>query len=250
MHSKCWASTLGGCSKKLSREHIISAAFFEGSDITVTGFDWTGEGSFTVSLSSATAKILCSKHNTGLSDLDSEIKGIGRTFKCYSEAVIDWSPNSSEENYFGNVDGTKFERWMPKTVLNVICASPKRYGGFKPDRYLADLVFGHVGFNYGTGMGLYFLNSDIYAGELIISNLVSVRPLIISVEGQVGLFGAIVTFWGFPFFLKTIPWTENLRLEFRGNDLIDNRLYHLEFLESFTDRLVALGPKIRFQYEA
>ena len=65
----CWARGLGGCSDKISREHYVSAALFDDAKITVHGFAWCKEAPVTIGIGSATAKILCSKHNSDLLSL-------------------------------------------------------------------------------------------------------------------------------------------------------------------------------------
>ena len=189
MQRKCWAAPLGKCSPKLSREHIISAAFFDGNKITAAGFDWTREKVVEIPLSSAVAKVLCENHNNGLSDLDTAIKEIGERFK----SVITMKSTSAAA---GSIDGSKFERWLLKTTLNVICTSPKMYQNFWPDEYLAALVFGHIKFDYSTGMGLYAVHPKLYGNFTDAWNFVNVRPLILAIEGDMGLLGVLITFWG------------------------------------------------------
>ncbi|TKS60132.1 MAG: hypothetical protein EWM72_01597 [Nitrospira sp.] len=217
MRNRCWAASLGGCSEKLSREHIISAAFFEGNNIKAAGFDWTGDKVAEISLKNAVVKVLCKSHNSKLSELDTEIRKISECFSQFNQAVVGGADSSKHSNQFvGQVNGVKFERWLLKTTLNVICASPKKYISFWPDEFLASLVFGKIKFDYHTGMGLYFIHPNLY-GNLVSSwNFVNVRPAILTIEGDTGLIGAIISFWGMPFFLKVAASTENLCLNVKG----------------------------------
>jgi hypothetical protein len=66
----CWASCLGNCSDKLSREHLISEGLFLEDLMTVEGFSWCAGKPVQVGLANLTAKILCVRHNNDLSDVD------------------------------------------------------------------------------------------------------------------------------------------------------------------------------------
>ena len=250
MGNKCWAASLGGCSGKPSREHIVSAAFFDGDNITVAGFDWTGDKAEEIPLKGAVAKVLCEKHNNQLSELDTEIKKIGASFREFSRIVFGKPESIKTPNHFvGRVDGARFERWLLKTTLNVICASPKKYNNFWPDEFLASLVFGKTKFDYRTGMGLYSIHPNLY-GNLISSwNVVNVRPAILTIESDTGLLGVIITFWGMPLFLKTAAFNENMRLDVNGFNLIDEKLYHTKVVRSLRDGQLADFPRLEFVYE-
>ena len=250
MGNKCWAASLGGCAGKPSREHIVSSAFFEGGNVTAAGFDWTGEKVQEISLKSAVAKVLCMRHNNQLSELDTEIKKIGKSFKEFTRTVVtDTEQLKSPNQFVAKVNGTLFERWLLKTTLNVICASPKKYSNFWPDEYLACLVYGKTKFNYKTGMGLYFLNPKLYGNMINSWNVVNVRPLIMTIEGDTGLMGVVITFWGMPFFLKTAAYTENLRLDVNGFNLIDEKLYHSKSIYSLEEGKLVDFPRLEFNYE-
>src|SRR4051794_31716079 len=66
----CWAACLGNCADKPSREHIVSRGLFIGDTVRVEGFHWCKTGPREVGLASLTAKILCKKHNSDLSEVD------------------------------------------------------------------------------------------------------------------------------------------------------------------------------------
>ena len=67
--SECWATPLGDCAGKISREHIITRGIFENDETSVQGFPWCPEP-VRISLNGFTAKILCEKHNSALSTAD------------------------------------------------------------------------------------------------------------------------------------------------------------------------------------
>lgn len=80
----CWARSLGGCAAKISREHIVSAALWDGPNITVVGLPWCKDAAKPIGLSSLTAKILCRDHNTALSDVD---KSAAASFRALQRSI-------------------------------------------------------------------------------------------------------------------------------------------------------------------
>jgi hypothetical protein len=69
---KCWAAHVGGCSEKISREHLISRSLFPNPTVLVEGFDWC-EKPRKVGIDTLTRKILCTHHNSALSTADEVI---------------------------------------------------------------------------------------------------------------------------------------------------------------------------------
>jgi hypothetical protein len=76
----CWAASLGDCGGKLSREHTISGCLFPSGKVTVEGFDWCPNGPKTIGVAGLVRRILCERHNSSLSELDSAM------LKCF-EAI-------------------------------------------------------------------------------------------------------------------------------------------------------------------
>jgi hypothetical protein len=72
MPSTCWASPLGHCSDKISREHWVSRAFFTAPSVSIKGMAWCKLEEKTIGIDSAVAKVLCQHHNSVLSPLDTE----------------------------------------------------------------------------------------------------------------------------------------------------------------------------------
>lgn len=120
--SKCWAYALGGCSEKLSREHLVSAALFpDATTVTVSGFPWCAGETKTVGLASLTSKMLCSTHNGCLSPLDS---AAGAAFKVFGNAAMlvnrrlaTNSPRFKVRHF--RINGFLLERWLLKTLINL-----------------------------------------------------------------------------------------------------------------------------------
>ena len=117
----CWANSLGNCSGKLTGEHIISNSILD-KKIKVKGFSWCKDEPKEVGSSSLTGKILCEKHNNGLSTFDSEAKqfvSVIDNFCKKSENFKKFGFRKKDIPIIHKVDGTKLERWCCKTLINV-----------------------------------------------------------------------------------------------------------------------------------
>ncbi|MBX7121745.1 MAG: hypothetical protein K1X42_06405 [Opitutaceae bacterium] len=145
----CWAQCLGGCTTKISREHIISKDYFGGQVISVSGFPWCNGKEVKVGLSSLVKKHLCTAHNSILSPLDSAAGDFIRVFGAM-RAIRDnraRSPLRAFHPVQHQVNGTRLERWCLKTLINLTCDGGKLIGagshapGVVPD-YLVRICFG------------------------------------------------------------------------------------------------------------
>jgi hypothetical protein len=155
----CWAECLGGCSEKISREHPISRSLFLGNEVTVHGFPWCKTVPVKIGLQSFTTKILCTKHNSDLSDLDD----IGAdAFKDLREMTRLSNVRSKPKHQIWTVkryriDGPGLERWFLKTSINLAFGGPYRIGKDsavvgQPSRRLVEIAFGLTQFQGGAGL--------------------------------------------------------------------------------------------------
>jgi len=183
---ECWAKALGGCSAKLSKEHVISnsaigdVVHFEATKGVQQGI---GAGSLKIS-------VLCSVHNSALSEVDKEGAKLVNAVKAYrttSSAKLLLSAGAPTE-YRVEVNGRRFERWAIKTFLNATAASVGlAKGSLLPPialhgGHILDYVFGRS--RECPGAGLYWLNpatSPVEAGERNRKNL-RVAPMSDDVE--------------------------------------------------------------------
>jgi hypothetical protein len=160
--SRCWAHALGGCSEKISREHLISAAIFPDTDfVDVSGFPWCQGKIKTVGLASVTSKILCSTHNSLLSPVDS---AAGVASKAFNDCAILTNKRLSENSskvkvrHF-RINGILLERWLLKTLIN-LCSQSGLLIGSKaekkniPDESLVRVCFGLERFAGKSGLYL------------------------------------------------------------------------------------------------
>jgi hypothetical protein len=121
--ASCWAPCLGNCSNKQSREHLVTQSLFLGDSIKVQGFPWCKTKPVEIGLASATAKILCQKHNNDLSVIDSAGKEASEVFRelvRQLEARVKLKPRPWTVKKF-KLDGYKLERWFLKTLINLCC---------------------------------------------------------------------------------------------------------------------------------
>ena len=108
---RCWASCLGDCGNGSSREHYVSDGIFDGESVTVVGLPWCRDEPRTVGLSSAVANILCSTHNSALSDFDNEAAKLSKFLvKAYRH------PQRGDSV---SLNGYLLEKWALKTFLNL-----------------------------------------------------------------------------------------------------------------------------------
>lgn len=245
---RCWAKCIGTCSKKWSKEHIVSKSVFEGKTANVTGFDWTGKDSFEIPISKHYAHILCKKHNEELSPLDNEAKKIKNTFKLfYEEASKKFNNPTMNINACCKVNGHRFERWLLKTTINHLVYSPKRYSNYIPEHYLVELVFGQRNFDYDNKWGLYFVTPVLYGNLRQPTGTVAVMPIKISKEERQILLGSVVIVFGCVFFIKVVT-TNNLRIDYNGSNLMDEKMYHPNEIGLFSDGIYDNTIKLKFDY--
>lgn len=138
-HSKCYAKSLCDCSKTISREHYVSRSLldlFEGDLFQASGFSWIHDsGNKLLSKKALSSNILCQRHNTALSGLDT-------LAKKYFRFVLGKTPNQSVMI----VRGSELERWMLKIYCGVIASGTIKCQGVPlpkilPSRELLDILF-------------------------------------------------------------------------------------------------------------
>src|SRR5262245_53252730 len=118
-HASCYLNYLRDCSPTISREHFISHGIMkelgENGVIRISGFHWQPEGERKrpISMSSLTGKVLCSRHNTMLSPLDSKALRFFKSFLIAGDEFQDPQLKLVERVWLFN--GHDLERWMLKS---------------------------------------------------------------------------------------------------------------------------------------
>ncbi len=162
-HPKCYARNTGKCSRRISREHIISDSllrlFEHNKTVKVAGLSWLPEKEFRLfSRNSFGSNILCTYHNSILSKYDAEIEAFA---KCLIDYDADFN-NSSPKSEHKKFKGAYIENWMLKTVCNIIAANQVLREGVPIPCILKD-VYIEILFNgipWQEGWGLYFKIPD------------------------------------------------------------------------------------------
>lgn len=160
--NNCWAKVLGGCSEKMSGEHIISKnQFGDSKKITVGGFPWCRGGTKEIGINSATSNVLCRTHNSALSPTDTAAGKLLAAFELIAER--DAEARRTARTFHPDVrevPGDDFERWMLKTTINLALMQPPlpssgMFEGGAPARRYVEIAFGLASFS--PEEGLYYV---------------------------------------------------------------------------------------------
>jgi hypothetical protein len=191
--------------EKITREHLVSQCLFEGDEIIVQGFPWCLNEPKSIGLSNLVAKILCKKHNSDTSELDSTAL---RAFDVFRESIrINNVRGKMKKQPLWNVkrfeiDGPLLERWFLKTLINLSFGNqwtigPGSHAEGTPSKELVEIVFGVRRFEKGGG--LYIAGR---AGEQIDSmDRVNFTPM----TDRNNLMAGRFNFRGYTFFLSLVP---------------------------------------------
>jgi hypothetical protein len=229
-YSQCWASCLGDCEGVISHEHLVSECLFPDGGISVQGLDWCKDFPKAIPIKTFTGKILCERHNYGLSEVDAAVMQSLDTLK---EAVILHAKREKVRarqwhvKHF-NTDMLLLERWCLKTLINLnqhdgFPINPEASEPNKPTKELVEVAFGHKGFVDPSGLYVIFRSGDLFTlneGDLSISTM------------RVGerLAGAEFSLWGVPFFLNLLATPYPIQ----GATLLRHKIEHC--FQTFDDK--------------
>lgn len=200
----CWAAALGGCSSKLSREHIVSGGLWSAPVINVVGFPWCKDEPTRIGTASFVARHLCRHHNSRLSETDAEAK---RVSEILSECASLLQKRSRRPDRISPVrryqaDGLLFERWLLKTLVNTALVKERRetkwidsHGALgSPPYEIIRVAFGLQSFSPPKGLyGAATLDEDVATGL----QRLDFAPLF--EESSRFLIGGVFTFFGHRF---------------------------------------------------
>lgn len=197
-YPKCYAKHLGNCDGK-SAEHYISKSVLEViGPVEVTGFPWLKQGtSKAISHNALTAKVLCSNHNSALSNLDSEASKFINHLK-----LLDSKETARNLELVPSklvVDGLRLEKWILKTLCGIMASGNfmtdgKGHGSVAVPEYFVDLLYKDD--LWKTGIGLYTelsnrIRIDAFRG-------IGYAPVIVKSGTHSTIVGIDIHFWGFP----------------------------------------------------
>lgn len=202
MRAGCWAAGLGDCGGKLSAEHVMSAALWAGPVIKASGGPY-GRAPRDIGVANLTAKVLCQRHNSRLSEVDTA--GV-RAFETLTHTIALANarrllPAQPWMRHGLSVDGPRLERWFLKTAINVGLVLKKTpvwaYDGAtgSPSPEIVEMAFGLRPIS--APMGLY---ASARVGDDIISNEEIVCEILYNTSSAIG--GASFRFRGFGFVLN------------------------------------------------
>lgn len=157
---KCWASCLGGCDPKISREHYLSANILGDGPVRLKGLSWCRSEFREISAASCTRKILCERHNRALSPLDEQGGNAWKQLHIFSASAAKARtlPAGARPTSFRiqTVDGAQFERWFLKTVIDVAYLDDADGVPWVPPTEWVEIVYGRRPFP--SDCGLYMVN--------------------------------------------------------------------------------------------
>lgn len=146
IYRKCWANCLGDCAGPMSREHIFSqsvARKHAKNAMAVMGMANMRDGP--IGADGPKARILCDYHNSKLSPLDSEAKHLADGLHRFVDGA---------ESTIVHLDGSLFERWALKTVINHMAAGFGHSKKWLPNEQLVRCAFGLEPLPKGCGLCL------------------------------------------------------------------------------------------------
>ena len=198
-HPKCFLAVTRDCSGKISKEHYVSESVLEQIDymIGVEGLPGIPPGEQRrISTPNLAASVLCTRHNSALSPLDSTGANFFRAVK-----------NMSSSNYDGGekvlaFNGRDIERWMLKTMYGMLASKllQPRFGrriGADIDALCADLLYDKIPFVPGRGL---FIRTEI-GHTVATERAIAVQPVTNNVEQTIN--GLRFNMVGFDFLLTT-----------------------------------------------
>jgi hypothetical protein len=157
-HPKCYMRSTADCSTKISSEHYISDTILaEFPKLRTSGLPWYGPGETHVSAKSLTSNILCTRHNSAMSPLDTEGRGVLVGIRDCLNHVSKRS--LSTKPLFRIVSGEAFELWGLKTLMGLLGANVARTDGQSTLEHFAleerTIVRALTGGGLPDGYGLY-----------------------------------------------------------------------------------------------
>lgn len=215
---KCWASVLGDCDS-ISREHLVSKCLFKDS-VQIQGYSWLPKGEIkTIGINSLVSNVLCKKHNSMTSDLDTASLDSWLLAREHSRLInLRRKIKSTHwKNVSFTIDGLLLERWCLKVMTNMFYSkSIKLIQGWVPPDDLVHIIFGSKPLSQEAGLGFFTTVGDKYR----ISDSISFNP-VFSNQNPIGSIIdfrgiAVVVTWDFP--VCKVPIPPQILPEKVGND--------------------------------
>lgn len=165
-HSKCYARELGDCSETITREHYISENILKLLNVTeVAGAAWHADPDELVPASPRwlASKMLCDRHNSALSPLDSEAGRFIDTLLRFDHALRDSAPPVTTEDVTCN--GADIERWMLKVLVGMAYGGAFKTAEIRHDAPVVPTLFGERNWPAGWGLSVVPSSSPIWGHQ-------------------------------------------------------------------------------------
>jgi len=194
----CWAASLGDCDGRLTGEHTVSKCLLPKGVVTVKGLHWCLDEPITVGISSLTRNILCKKHNSDLSKVDTYAKTALDTLAASMDLAT--LRNDLRKNHWTikryEIDGQLFERWFV-TFGGAYGIGRNSSSVGVPSDDIVRIAFGHQSFDGYAGLhGLSHKNEQISFQQGI---------QIVTMLEDSNIVMARFSFGGFRYLLSLIP---------------------------------------------
>jgi len=130
-HPKCYLSHTFDCSTKISKEHYVSRSTLESIgdlEVEVGGLPWEAPGSTVkYGIDSLVSNILCARHNSALSPLDTLATRVFKTIKSVCDDLN--HKHFSRKTTWHLVSGEALELWSLKTLCGLFFSKVAAKGG-------------------------------------------------------------------------------------------------------------------------
>jgi hypothetical protein len=193
-------SSTRDCSRKISGEHYISRSILEQfPEISLTGLRWINPGeSVSYGIDSLTSKILCTRHNSALSPLDTHA---GKFFHDLGIAQNRAANSEISKSTYFLYSGDALEKWATKTLLGLFYAGILSIDGEAAKRKLILEDKSIIGSIFGRLLGQPCgLRIAVNVGDLL-GKSIGIAPLHSPVEGTLN--GLLFSMHGMQFQLLT-----------------------------------------------
>jgi hypothetical protein len=139
-HDLCYANSSGDCSTTISREHwmskgILLALSTNGRGVMVSGASWLNGNSRELRASDLAANILCTRHNSALSPLDTAAAEMVSYIRADQEDLERLDATSA----LTLISGPTWERWMLKLLLGGMASGTLAHDGKRIEEWAADV---------------------------------------------------------------------------------------------------------------
>jgi hypothetical protein len=149
----------------MSREHYVSESLLKAlnvgtAPVLASGFHWLHGNPKEVPTKALTARVLCERHNSALSPLDSVAQRLMDAFNCLNAKRQEGFSDRKEHIYLFN--GHDVERWVLKVLCGIVVSGNastdgESIRGWRPSEQWLRILFGEA--QFPQRWGLYMRNA-------------------------------------------------------------------------------------------